>query len=277
MPPTLFQRLADRLRDARTGDGFGPRPGLPPEPEPTALAALALDDEGAGGWLADNQREDGGLAVVAGAVVNDSATALAALALPPGEARERALEHLLIYRAQTVPSDEIAPHDPDLRGWGWTPDTFGWVEPTARAVLALRILRPTAREAIDEGIALLADRECSGGGWNYGNSFVFGVALDPFAQTTAAALIALQGDASSDLAGRGLSILRGLWRTEAGALTLAMTVAALRLFGDPDAEAAEEALARDFGATGLLDDVVAIAWAAVATGPGLGRLRVPEA
>ena len=39
---------------------------------------------------------------------------------------------------------------------------------------------------------MLRDRETVGGGWNYGNRVVLGEDLEPYAQTTAAALVALQ-------------------------------------------------------------------------------------
>ena len=35
-------------------------------------------------------------------------------------------------------SDSYSAHDDSLRGWGWTPRTSSWVEPTAFALLALR-------------------------------------------------------------------------------------------------------------------------------------------
>ena len=266
------ERAAARLIAARSGLGFGPRPGLPPEPEPTALAAIALDDADARRWLAENQRGDGGFALVAGDVVSDSATALAALALPPGDARERAVDHVLTHRAQPLPANPASPHDPDTRGWGWTSDTFGWVEPTARSLLALHVLRPSADTAIRDGLALLTDRECRGGGWNYGNRVVLGVDLPPYAQTTAAALIGLQG-AEPALYARGLDALVRLWPAERGGLSLAMALAAFRLAGARAEGDARAALAEELDRTALLDDVVALAWAAIATGPGLETLR----
>jgi hypothetical protein len=279
MSADLFRRAAARLRTARTGDGFGPRPGLPPEPEPTALAAIALDDDPARTWLVEHQQPDGGFALIADHVVSDSATALAALALPDGSARGRAVDHLLTHQAQRFPSNPNSPHDPNLRGWGWTPDTFGWVEPTARAVLALQLLRPTAGQAIADGLAVLADRECVGGGWNYGNRTVMGVDLPPYAETTAIALIGLQG-ADPDLFQRGLDALDRLWRDERqGGLSLAMSLAAFRLvrgrahLSIPGVEAALDA---ELERTGLLDDVVALAWAAIASGRGLDQLRWPR-
>src|SRR5213079_3148443 len=181
--------------------GFGPRAGQAAEAEPTAVAALALDDPAGRGWLADHQHRDGRFTVVPGPVESTSATALAALALDPGPARDRALAVLPRLRARRAAADRLVPHDTATRGWGWTPTTFGWVEPTAWAVLALRRLRPAAPEIAD-GLRVLADRECVGGGWNYGNRVVYGEALAPFVQTTAAAVLALQG-AQPDLLARG--------------------------------------------------------------------------
>ncbi len=272
MPDTLHERLAERLAAAGRGGGFGPTTGAAPEPEPTALAAIALDDDEARDWLVANQHEDGGFGVDAGPVVSDAPTALAALALPPGSARERALDHVTASHAAQQSSFEVAPHDPDTRGWGWTRDTFGWVEPTARALLALRLHRPDAAAAIEDGLAVLADRECAGGGWNYGNATVYDVALPPYAQTTAIALIGIQGALPEQIS-RGLAALRELWAREPGGLSLAVALAAFRLAGDPVATEVEAALGRELDATGLFDDVVAVAWATIATGPGLETLR----
>ena len=203
--------FAEALQAARTDDGFGPRAGAASEPEPTALASIALDDASGRAWLERNQREDGGFALVAGPVVNDAATGLCALALGSGAARERALDHVIVTRARTIASSADAPHDPNVLGWAWTNGTFGWVEPTSHALLALQALRPdAASEQIADGRGLLADRECDGGGWNYGNTIVLGVALEPYAQTTGIALVALQ-DADTALAQRGLAALRRLW------------------------------------------------------------------
>jgi hypothetical protein len=274
MATTTFDRAAARLHAVRYADGFGPSAGLAPEPEPTALAALALDDADARAWLEEHQRADGGFELLAGhQVTNDAATALAALALAPGGARERALDHLVTNQAQATSASPEVPHDPNTRGWGWTPDTFGWVEPTSRAVLALQLLRPSAAAEIDDGLAVLADRECPGGGWNYGNGIVYDTPLPPYAQTTASALIGLQG-ALPDLHERGMTTLARLWSEErAGGLSLAVSLAAFRLGGRPEAAAVEQALADELERTDLLGDVVALAWTALAAGPGLEHLR----
>ena len=84
----------------------------------------------------------------------------------------------------------------DLVGWPWVNGTFSWVEPTAYAVMALKRLRrqlpPDAtRDRIDEAEELFADRACSDGGWNYGNTRVFDEDLWSYPDTTALVLLAL--------------------------------------------------------------------------------------
>lgn len=268
--------LASRLSEARNADGgFGPRPGLASEPEPTALVTIALDDAGGRGWLVQRQGADGSVSFDAAIVVNDSATAFAAIAFDAGDRRERALDHLEATLARSVRSTPAIPHDASVHGWAWTEETFGWVDPTSRATLALRLFRPSA-PAVADGVGLLRDRETVGGGWNYGNRVVLGENLWPYAQTTAAALIALRG-ADPELERRGVSALRRLWREERdGGLSLSLATAALRLHGDHEANASERALFDVFRRTGFMDDVVTLAWATIATGPALARLEVTD-
>jgi len=275
--PSLFERAATALIQGRSGDGFGPTPGADPEPEPTALAAIALDDDDARRWLLGAQRADGSFGLDVGEVRDHAATALCALALPPGEARERALDHVLATPAERVASDDSAPRDADLVGWGWTLGTAGWVEPTARAVHTLRRLRPSEMDAIGAGIGYLDDRECLGGGWNHGNPLVYDVPIPPYGQTTAVALAALHGAGSAvGLIHRGVGVLRRLWPEERGPLTLAVSLAAFRLLGLPDAAQVEVALDEELGRTEPAPDAVALAWAAIASGPGLSALVVPS-
>src|SRR6202166_4639727 len=83
------------------------------------------------------------------------------------------------------------------RGWGWTPGTSSWVEPTAFALLALENqldvqLPSPAQNRRKLGEALLYDRMCPGGGWNCGNPEVYGVIGDPLVIPTSWALLALR-------------------------------------------------------------------------------------
>jgi len=61
----------------------------------------------------------------------------------------------------------------------------------------------------------------------------------------------------------------------AGGPVLAISLAAFRLADRPAADEVERALDAELGRTGLLDDTVALAWAAIATGPGLDVIRRP--
>jgi hypothetical protein len=268
-------RAAQLLASVRNADGgFPPAPAGASEPEPTALAAIALDDPDAVAWLQANQRDDGGFMVGPEALRSDAATPLAALALGPGPAGDRAVDYLLAHQAQRLGADERFPHDPDTSGWGWTSLTFGWVEPTARALHAMKVLSPEAgAAAIADGRRVLEDRECAGGGWNYGNRLVLGRELEPFLQTTAAAVIALHDEDGTELRDRGVSTLEALWPDEQGGLGWSMTLVALALAGAPTG-ALSEALAAYVDETDLYADTVALAWAAIGFGSGLDRLRI---
>lgn len=82
--------------------------------------------------------------------------------------------------------------DPTKTGWPWVAGTVSWVAPTAMAILAHRAWgRRTPR--LTTAIQMILDRACPQGGWNAGNSEVFGVALDPHPDFTAMSLLALHG------------------------------------------------------------------------------------
>jgi squalene cyclase len=88
-------------------------------------------------------------------------------------------------------------HDDLYRGWGWTPRTSSWVEPTAFALLAmqqfsLKHLPAVASRRRELAVGLLYDRMCPGGGWNCGNPRVYGVDGRPLVLATSWALIALR-------------------------------------------------------------------------------------
>jgi hypothetical protein len=251
-----------RLRNA--DGGFGPVADAPSEPATTAISALALDDDAARRWLADHIGADGSVTDDVGSVVNDQ-TAVAACALGPGPELESALDHIEALRGVYVASTTNIPHTPDVLGWPWTDGGFGWVEPTSWAVLALRAHRPSS-SSLDDGIALLRDRECRGGGWNYGNPVAFGEELPPFAQTTAIGLLAVRGlDAGLEQRGRG--VLPALVAAESeGVLSTATAAVALAAAGDPTADVVRTAVVAavdDFSAWPAVD-VYALAWATLA-------------
>jgi len=264
----------ERLAARRNPDGgFGPVPGAVSEPEPTALAALALDDPDAASWLEDAQSDDGSVGVRAGTVFRDL-TAVAALAMRDASAQRSAIAWVLTHQARAEASTEALPHDPTLRGWSWTSDTFGWAEPTAWAILALRMTGQDGPE-LDDGVAVLRDRECVDGGWNYGNRIVLEEELPPFVQTTAISLLSLRGLADEPMVRRGVARLQALWPEEReGVLSLALATAALRAYDDPAAAESRRELDRTLASAADVD-TIALGWAAIAESDGLDRLVVP--
>jgi hypothetical protein len=95
------------------------------------------------------------------------------------------------------PGREHLKHNDHARGWGWTPGTSSWVEPTAFALLALEgqnaeVLPSSTEKRRKLGEELLYNRMCPGGGWNCGNPEVYGVIGDPLVVPTSCALLALR-------------------------------------------------------------------------------------
>ncbi|MGH9646389.1 MAG: hypothetical protein ACRD4E_06185 [Bryobacteraceae bacterium] len=100
-----------------------------------------------------------------------------------------------------------------LKGWPWKEGTSSWVEPTAHTLIALKkayaiVPAPELTERIHSGEALLLDVRCKDGGWNYGSPWTLGEDQRSYPETTALALLGLQGRAeassSVDLARRWL-------------------------------------------------------------------------
>lgn len=235
------------------------------------MVAIALDDPEATRWVESSRRTDGGVGIQAGGVFRD-VTPVAVLAMRDPVATTEAVQWVLSSQARSESSTPALPHDPTLRGWAWTHDTFGWVEPTAWAVLALRRHGETGGP-LEDGIALLVDRECIGGGWNYGNRIVLDEVLPPYVQTTGLALLALHG-LNEPVVRRGSDWLESRWPDEdRGLLSMAVATAALRRFDSDRAEVAAASLRERLGSSEH-SDTVALAWAAIALGDGLAGLEV---
>ncbi len=259
--------VAAALRALRNSDGgYPPAAGGISEPEPTALAALALDDEAARTWLLKHQRSDGAWFVGPDALGSDTATPYAALALEGSAASMLAVDYLV-----THPAAYVDPKTPENRGWGWTYGTYAWVDPTSRALIALHRLRPDA-DSIAGGRQVLALRECAGGGWNYGSSEVMDTNLEPYLATTAMAIMALHGVADP-MRERGVDTIKRLLQDEDGLLSGAVGVAALRLMGRATTSMQRTLMERfTLGLPPL--DLVALAWTTIALGQGVDRFRL---
>ena len=216
--------LATLVSLAHPEGGWGYVPGRPAHLEPTCLALLALAPE------AERYRPafDGGLAALRNCEGADGfyridhgrpeavwPTSLALLTQTvlglnrDGCARAAAALLHLRGRQTDLRQDEEA-HDIDLKlvGWPWAENTFSWVEPTARACLALRRAGHGDHPRVAEGLQLLLDRTLDGGGVNYGNRNVLGRPLEPLPGPTAWMLLALQGHTDDPRVQKSLAYLR---------------------------------------------------------------------
>jgi hypothetical protein len=108
---------------------------------------------------------------------------------------ELALKFLLDATGRHWPRQKDAPiaHDTSLKGWPWTENTHSWIEPTALSILALKVCGYADHSRILEAKRMILDRQLPSGGWNYGNTRVFGTILRPNPVDTGHALSALAG------------------------------------------------------------------------------------
>jgi hypothetical protein len=225
---------------------------------------MALQDAETRRWLVARQREDGGFGERDGRSDCPTTAALAALVLEDRGRARSALRFAIERRGLPLPNAR----DPERRAaWGWTSDARSLVEPTARVLLAVKRLTPSDRATRGEALRLFEERQCESGGWNFGNASVYDVDLRAYAQTTAVALIALQGE-DEVLTGPGVGFLRRSWRHEPGGLTAAQALIAFRLHAVSDEVApATEHLADLAARPPFRERPLAVAWAALATGP----------
>jgi hypothetical protein len=112
---------------------------------------------------------------------------------------ERGKEGHWFWRWKFKTADRKVRFDPDKYGWPWSPGAGSWVIPTAFSVVAIKQFTVCNRSEVSEnrirlGVEMLLDRACVGGGWNSGNSVVYGVPLPAHVEATAIALLALQDE-----------------------------------------------------------------------------------
>lgn len=253
MNDSLINQLRNELLEARrSGPAWGNRPDGPPYVEPTILAMLALaacdlepDDPetrralaAASDWLAGLQQSDGALGISPDLPRPRWTTPLAILAWAAArrhqERQKKAVDWLLAHQGDTsAPAGSPLGHDQRIPGWAWVEGTHSWLEPTAMSVLALRrqgfLDHPRARD----GLRLIRDRCIRAGGWNYGNSTVFGSDLRPQPGPTGLALLALAGcdDPDAPLIERSCHYLAGVLETTRAPLSLSFGILALSAWG----------------------------------------------
>jgi hypothetical protein len=228
------------LRNRNSDGGWGYSPGKTSRLEPTCWALLALRDSDAGvlrSWPAQN----GLLLERSGGEANYGFHAVALLTM-----LARGVDHatgvigllqaLQRVRGVALPESTINRQDNKLQGWSWFPETFSWVEPTAWGLLALKKWMKVRAVTVDPARlagahALLVDRCCADGGWNYGNSNMLGQDLRPYVPTTAVALLALLDRRSESVVKRSTDYLDRAATTEPSGVALSLALIALRALG----------------------------------------------
>jgi hypothetical protein len=223
------------LRRSQNPDGgWGYFSGKASWIEPTAYAALALHGEPAAdrAWalLRSWQLPDGSWPPSAGVKISSWGTSLCATIAMARNEWDAPLQKGIAWLVGSsgVESNWLSVlvsriglvdygRDVGLKSWPWKPGNSGWVEPTVHAIVALKVALKMAsanvsgsgkvsgpgkvsdkdlRERIRIGEAELLDVRGRDGGWNYGSPVVLGVDLPSYPETTALALVALQGHAA---------------------------------------------------------------------------------
>lgn len=203
----LTDLQADLLTRVRPNGGFGNRCDDPYRADATAWGVIALSSINASmkyiqpaiARLTADQRSDGCIGISSDHPEAFWPTSLAILALLGlshySQYQARAIQFLLETTGRHWEKSGSNPmaHNPALKGWPWIAETHSWVEPTALSMIALRAVGYAGHPRIEEATRMLMDRQLPHGGWNCGNTIVFGQELRPAPESTGTALHALTG------------------------------------------------------------------------------------
>jgi len=256
--------------------------GRSPAAEPTVLACLGLLEsrlkppaavtqkavQEAAHWLLTIQQEDGSVGVSPSLRQPGWPTPYAILLWNvlglAQEQRQRASTWLLAQKGTVVPAARPggyspAGHDGTLVGWPWTAGTHSWVEPTALSIIALRAEGLGNHPRVAQGTLVIMDRALPRGGWNYGNTLVFGRELRPQPGPTGLALLALASCAGKwrhRSVGPAIEYLRQTLPTVRAPISLSWGVLGLRAWNACPA-AALSWLAESYALYGARSDMTA--------------------
>lgn len=239
-----IQSAQDFLTGAQIpGSGWGYRDDSPQAyPEPTCYSLLALADSSFTSpepldWLSGLVTTDGKLYLPNDDSPNWGTSlliiTLSRLNLLP-IVREASINWLLEWKSQYVETGEVVTLDGSLIGWPWISDTFSWVQPTSYAIFALKLAGLREHGRVKEAEALLFDRMCQGGGWNFGNPIILNRPIDPSLSETSIALFALQDvPEAADAIDKGVTLLEQDLPKLPSALALSLGILCLQLFDRP--------------------------------------------
>jgi len=300
----MLDRIISTLLENQNSDGgWGALRTKRSNTESTSLAVMALkalpehnpaDNRKRGvDWLISHQNQDHSWPLNEAAKEGSWTTALAITALSDNpEYNERILTaarwlldqegskpgilaEIILWATGKSNANKL---NKDLIGWSWVPNSFSWVEPTGYALIAVKKLRARlAGTNVDERIrqadAMIYDRMCNGGGWNYGNSKVLDYALWPYPDITAIALIALQDHARDKTNQESLQVLSKIARETDSGLALCWAAICLNLYGQDNSDFQRQ-IDKRFAASAFLGETKSLALAIIASGGKANPFRV---
>jgi hypothetical protein len=206
-------------------------------------------------FLKSKQLSDGSWPATGGMEYGCWVTSLACSALAYSSENEKTITAGLEWLCDDYPRDSsrwqkflknfqsdknVVAHSDEFRGWGWTPRTASWVEPTSFALIAFAAAQAAQTgsrnvKAITDrrilAIGLLYDRMCPGGGWNCGNPRVYGVDGEALVLPTCWALLALHDTPDHPNRRSSLAWLQTTFGRIQGAASLAVARMTLESFG----------------------------------------------
>lgn len=241
---TLIKTLQDRVVGSDSS-----APGVWERTDGMAWAALGLRVHQAAPdlverlerGLAERQQTDGRVPLVEAFPRAWWPTSLSMLAWQGSSDYSRhsdlATQFLLHHRgAVTETQSPILGHDTTIHGWPWIGDTHSWVEPTSLALMALFAHGVRTHPSVREGVEVLRNRMLPEGGWNYGNTMVYGAILRPMPECTGVALCALKDEMSEDEVGKSLEYIRDEYADVRTPLSLGWAIMGLTAWGDRPAD-----------------------------------------
>ena len=266
MAEVYLQSRLDFLRKTQNSDGgWGYFPGKQSWLEPTTYAMLAL--EGASDsaatvecswnllktWALPNGSYRPSGFVADGTWVTALAVTLADIRGIHDESVRQSVEWLLGVRgAEASLAMRTASYfhllkttlDVSHTGWPWRAGNAAWIEPTAHTLVALKKVARTypstaLRSRVRDAEAMILTRRCRDGGWNCGNPNVLSFDLPSYPETTALALLGLQGRSARELESP-LAVAKKLCVETRSSLAKAWLTIALRNFGERLPEPAPE-------------------------------------
>jgi Prenyltransferase and squalene oxidase repeat len=289
----LDRIIIDLLQNQNPDGGWGALRGKRSNTEATSLAVAALkalaDNELAESrkrgvaWLVRQQNQDHSwplnetvkegswttaLAITAlGDIAENSERVLAAARwlLEQEGSKPGILAEIVLWATGKSGANKL---NKDLIGWSWVPTSFSWVEPTSYALIALkkqrgRLAGTNVDERIRQADAMIYDRMCTGGGWNYGNSKVLDYALWPYPDITALALIAMQDHANEKANQESLQVLSKIALETDSGFGLCWAAICLNLYGR-DHSQFHKRIEKRFAATAFLGETKTLALALIA-------------